>query len=73
MKTPITVTVDEELVAELKSRVADGEAASVSALVVEALRERLRGGDLADLVAEMVGDEPLTDEERAWAAEQLAP
>ena len=70
-EVPITVTVDADLVDELKQRVDDGEATSASAFVVEALRERLRRHDLAAVVAKMVGDEPLTDEERAWADAQL--
>jgi hypothetical protein len=45
----------------------------VSALVVDAVRERLRGADMAVLVAEIVGDKPLTAKERAWAAQVLAP
>jgi hypothetical protein len=70
-KTPATFTVDDDLLAELRHRVEAGEAPSASALVVEALREHLRGATLAALVAELVGGEPLTAEEQAWADAQL--
>ena len=59
----ITITVDEDVLDELKSRVAPGE---VSAYVVEALRTRLRKDpilELLDKLDEMYG--PLTDEEIA--------
>ncbi len=59
--TRITVTVDEETLAELKERVAPGE---VSAFVVEALRQKLRVDPIVELLAQldaMYG--PLTDEE----------
>ena len=59
--TRITITVDEEVLNELKSRVGPGE---VSAYVVEALRARLQRDpilELLDKLDEMYG--PLTDEE----------
>jgi hypothetical protein len=61
--TRITITVDEDVLNELKSRVAPGE---VSAYVVEALRARLQRDpilELLDKLDEMYG--PLTDEEIA--------
>ena len=66
--TRITITVDEDVLDELKSRVAPGE---VSSYVVEALRARLRKDpilDLLDKLDEMYG--PLTDEQIA-EGEQL--
>ncbi len=59
--TRITITVDEDVLNELKSRVGPGE---VSAYVVEALRARLQRDpimELLDKLDEMYG--PLTDEE----------
>jgi hypothetical protein len=59
----ITITVDEDVLEELKSRVRPGE---VSAYVVEALRARLQRDpilELLDKLDEMYG--PLTEEELA--------
>ena len=61
--TRVTITVDEDVLEELKSRVRPGE---VSAYIVEALRTRLRKDpivELLDKLDEMYG--PLTDEEIA--------
>jgi predicted CopG family antitoxin len=61
--TRITITIDEDVLDELKSRVGPGE---VSSYVVEALRARLRKDpilELLDKLDEMYG--PLTDEEIA--------
>jgi Arc/MetJ family transcription regulator len=61
--TRITITIDAELLAELKSRVGRGE---VSAYVIEAIRTQLRKDpilELLDSLDEMYG--PLTDEQIA--------
>ncbi len=61
--TRITITVDEDVLSELKSRVGPGE---VSSYVVDALRARLRKDpilELLDKLDEMYG--PLTDEQIA--------
>jgi hypothetical protein len=61
--TRITITVDEDVLDELKSRVGPGE---VSSYVVEALRARLRKDpilELLDKLDEMYG--PLTEDEVA--------
>ncbi len=61
--TRITITVDEDVLAELKSRVGPGE---VSSYVVDAVRARLRKDpilELLDKLDEMYG--PLTDEQIA--------
>jgi len=66
----ITITVDEEVLNELKSRVGPGE---VSAYVVEALRARLQRDpimELLDKLDEMYGplsDEQIAEGEREWA------
>ena len=68
--TRITITVDEDVLAELKTRVGPGE---VSSYVVDALRARLRKDPILELLEkldEMYG--PLTDEEieegrREWS------
>ncbi len=67
--TRITITVDEDVLEELKSRVGPGE---VSSYVVEALRARLRKDpilELLDKLDEMYG--PLTDEEIAEGEQWL--
>jgi hypothetical protein len=59
--TRITITVDEDVLNELKSRVGPGE---VSGYVVEALRARLQRDpimELLDKLDEMYG--PLTEDE----------
>lgn len=59
----ITITVDEEVLAELKSRVGPG---GVSAYVVDALRARLQKDpimELLEILDEIAG--PLTDDEIA--------
>ena len=69
--TRITITVDEDVLNELKSRVGPGE---VSSYVVEALRARLQRDPIMvmlDKLDEMYG--PLSDEEleegrREWKA-----
>ena len=59
----ITITVDDDVLDELKSRVRPGE---VSSYIVEALRARLRRDPIMELL-EMFDetDGPLTDEEIA--------
>jgi len=57
----VTITIDEETLAELKERVGPGE---VSAFVVEALRHKLRIDPIKELLRqldEMYG--PLTEQE----------
>ena len=59
----ITITIDEDVLEELRGRVAPGE---VSSYVVDALRARLRRDPILDLLEtldKMYG--PLTDEEIA--------
>lgn len=67
--TRITITVDEEVLDELKSRVGPGE---VSSYVVEALRARLRRDpilELLDKLDDIYG--PLTDDEIAEGEQWL--
>lgn len=67
--TRITITVDGDVLDELKSRVGPGE---VSSYVVEALRARLRKDpilELLDKLDEMYG--PLTDDEIAEGEQWL--
>jgi Arc/MetJ-type ribon-helix-helix transcriptional regulator len=68
MTVKIAVSLPDELVAQAKAAVAAGQAASVSAYVADALREK---GSRRTLDAWLAEEEtelgPITDEERAWA------
>ena len=67
--TRITITVDEDVLEELKSRVGPGE---VSSYVVDTLRARLRKDpilELLDKLDELYG--PLTDEQIAEGEQWL--
>ena len=73
MSARITVSLPDELVARAHAAVAAGRAASVSAYVAEALREKTSRESVAAVLADWrseVGD-PTPDEE-AWAREALA-
>lgn len=68
MTVKIAVSLPDELVEQAKAAVAAGRAASVSAYVAEAMREKGRRRTLADWIAEQEAElGPITDEERAWA------
>ncbi|PWJ54601.1 Ribbon-helix-helix protein, copG family [Quadrisphaera granulorum] len=72
MTSKIAISLPDELVAAAREAVADGRAASVSALVAQALREHLERPTLTDIVAEMVAEVGEPDaSDRAWAAEAL--
>ena len=61
----ITVTIDDEVLAELRTQVGPGD---VSAFVTEAIRNRLRKDPIMELI-EQLGEiyGPITDDERAEA------
>ncbi len=72
MTVKIAVSLPDELVEQARAAVETGRAASVSAYVAEALREKGRRRTLADWVAEQEAElGPITDAERAWAATAL--
>ena len=63
----VTVTIDEETLAELKQRVGPGQ---VSAFVVEALRHKLRIDPIKELLRQLDGIYgPLTEQELKEGAE----
>jgi Arc/MetJ-type ribon-helix-helix transcriptional regulator len=74
MTTKIAISLPDQLVAEARSAVAVGAAASVSAYVAEALAQRSRRDSLVALLAEL-DDEfgPPDHEATAWAEEMLGP
>lgn len=72
MSARITVSLAEDLLAEVNDAVARGRAASVSAYVAEALREKTGRESLDDLLAELRAEMgAATEEETAWVREAL--
>jgi Arc/MetJ-type ribon-helix-helix transcriptional regulator len=68
MTTKITVSLPDHLVEAARAAVHDGRAASVSAVVAEALRSHLRVGDLKSLLDEWDAEVgPPSPEVLAWA------
>lgn len=65
----IAVSLPDELVAYVRELVRAGEAASVSAVVRDALEERMRRARLEEMLTEMLAESggPMTDAERAAA------
>ena len=73
MTTRITVSLPDHLVEAARRAVAEGEAASVSAFVAEAMEARLPPMTWAELRAEWERDRgPATPEEIAWADAEIA-
>lgn len=78
METPkvkLAITLDPDLVAEIKTRVAEGEARSVSAFIQHAVRGQLATeADFDALVAQMLTATggPANAEERAAAQRLLS-
>lgn len=72
MTTKIAVSLPDDQVTAAKRAVSEGRAASVSALVSEALADKLRADSLAALVADMIADTgPPSAADYAWAREAL--
>lgn len=73
MSTRITVSLPDDLVVAANAAVAAGQAASVSAYVAMALREKTEKESAADVLAEWLAEAgPLSDEEHAWVEAALA-
>jgi hypothetical protein len=72
MTTKIAVSLPDDLVVAVKAAVARGEAASVSAYVADALRERVGGMDLLDLLDLWYAEDGRPSEaDYAWARKAL--
>jgi Arc/MetJ-type ribon-helix-helix transcriptional regulator len=72
MTTKIAVSLPDDIVAAARHAVADGQAASVSAFVSEAIREHGRYANLSQLLAEMAAEGGMpTPEDRIWARQAL--
>jgi antitoxin ParD1/3/4 len=72
-RAKIAVSLPAELIDQAKRAVAEGRAANLSAYVAEAMAEKTKLDDLAQMLAEMLGETggPLTDEERTAADKVL--
>lgn len=72
MTTKITVSLPDELVEEARQAVADGQAASVSGYVADAMWRVSKRDTLADLVKDMIAEhgEP-SEEDYRWARQAL--
>lgn len=70
----LTVSLDDDLVAEVRQQVADGHASSVSAWLNAAARNYLEQTELKDVLAEIFAETggPLTDDELQAARATLA-
>ncbi len=72
MRTRVTITVDQDVVAAAEVAVAAGRAPSVSAWVAEAMSDRARRESLRAALAEIRAElGPATEEETAWARSVL--
>jgi len=72
MTTKIAISLPDEQVSAVKQAVRDGRAASVSALVSEALTEKLQADDLATIVADFIAaDGSPSEDDYAWARSAL--
>ena len=69
MTSKIAVSLPDDLVAQARAAVSEGRAASVSAYVAAAMREKAKSDDLQMLLDELLDASggPMTDEERAAA------
>lgn len=73
MTTKITVSLPDELVADARRAVANGDAASVSAYVAEAMRKNRPSITAEEFFAEWYAESgPPSAEDYAWAEEQMA-
>ena len=72
MTVKIAVSLPDELVEQARAAVASGRAASVSAYVAEAMREKAKRRTLDDWLDEQEAEfGPITEEELAWADKAL--
>jgi Arc/MetJ-type ribon-helix-helix transcriptional regulator len=73
MNARITVSLPEDLVEAATAAVASGQAASVSAYVAGALREKVDRESVAEVLAEWrTQAEPLSAEDEAWVQDALS-
>lgn len=71
-RSRVTVTVRPQVLAAAEEEVAAGRASSLSAWVDQAMEEKARREELAELLAEMRAENgPATAKEDAWARHAL--
>jgi hypothetical protein len=71
-RSRVTVTVRPQVLAAAEEEVASGKAPSLSAWVDQAMEEKARREELAELLAEMQADNgPATAQEDEWARHAL--
>lgn len=64
----ITISLPDELHAAVRDAVADGQAATVSALIADAVAERFRNGAINAVLAELdAADGPPSAADHLWA------
>lgn len=63
----LAVTMPRQTVGRARARVKAGDAKSLSAFVSQAVEEKLERDRLQDVLDEIFGEQPMTDEEREWA------
>ncbi len=68
----LAISLPRPLAQAAREEVRAGRAPSLSALVAEALAEKLEQDRLQEALDEVFHEEPMTDEEREWADKLLA-
>ncbi|MBO0769062.1 MAG: hypothetical protein J2O48_10305 [Solirubrobacterales bacterium] len=73
MKARVTISIDEELLAEIQQAVEAGAARSVSDWFSMIAKMQVRQESLADVMADILEETggPPTEEEKAWAMNAL--
>jgi hypothetical protein len=63
----LAITLPRELAEAVRSEARATSAPSLSAYIAQALAEKLEGDRLQEVLDDIFRDQPMTDEERAWA------
>ncbi len=64
----LAISLPEDLAERLEREVESRHSPSVSAFISDVLSEKLKHDALQTLIDDIVGDRPLTQKERRWAA-----
>lgn len=64
----LAISLPEDLASRLEREVENRHSPSVSAFISDVLSEKLRQEGLQELIDEIVGERPLTQKEKRWAA-----
>ncbi len=72
MHRRVTITIDENVLAQAEQLVAAGKAKSVSALFAGAVEKEVKREKLAEVMADILSEVgPPTEEDEAWVRESL--